>query len=137
MNAVIYLVRHCEAAGQDPDAPLTEPGRKQTIALADRLCEMPILAQRIVSSPFVRAYQSIEPLSERIGLKVEFDGRLIERTLSSVALDDWRERLAQAFFDLDLTFEGGESSRTAMIRGVAVVDQALAQNARATVVEAF
>ena len=125
MNQVLYLVRHCQSTGQEPNAPLTKTGQQQAISLADRLSEVQI--QRIISSPFVRAYQSIVPLSERLGLTIEVDERLIERVLSPVPLDNWRERLAETFVNLDLSFEGGESSRTAMMRGIAVVNQAIQQ----------
>jgi phosphohistidine phosphatase SixA len=55
MNHVLYLVRHCQATGQEPDAPLTQLGQQQALVLADWLGEAQI--ERIVSSPFVRAYQ--------------------------------------------------------------------------------
>jgi 2,3-bisphosphoglycerate-dependent phosphoglycerate mutase len=125
MSQILYLVRHCQASGQEPDAPLTEIGQQQAIALAGWLCEVSI--GRIISSPFIRAYRSIVPLSEHLGLKIEVDDRLIERVLSPVPLDNWREQLAKTFIDLDLSFEGGESSRTAMMRGVSVVNQAMQQ----------
>lgn len=131
MDQVLYLVRHCQATGQEPDAPLTETGQQQAIVLADRLSELPI--KRIISSPFARARQSIMPLSTRLWLAVETDDRLIERVLSTVPLDDWRTRLAETFADLDLSFEGGESSRTAMMRGVAVVNEVLEQTAKPVV----
>jgi 2,3-bisphosphoglycerate-dependent phosphoglycerate mutase len=60
MSQVLYLVRHCQATGQEPDAPLTELGRQQAISLADWLGEVPI--GHIISSPFTRAVQSITPL---------------------------------------------------------------------------
>lgn len=123
MNQVLYLVRHCQATGQEPDAPLTAAGKQQAIALADWFSEVPV--GQIISSPFARAYQSIMPLSERLGLIVEVDERLIERVLSPVPMDNWRERLAETFVDLDLSFEGGESNRTAMMRGVTVVNEAI------------
>jgi 2,3-bisphosphoglycerate-dependent phosphoglycerate mutase len=122
---VLYLVRHCQATGQEPDAPLTELGRQQAISLADWLGEVPI--GHIISSPFTRAVQSITPLSNRLGLVVKKDDRLVERVLSPVPLDNWREILAKTFVDLDLSFKGGESSRTAMMRGVTVVDRAIQQ----------
>ncbi|MEO0836330.1 MAG: histidine phosphatase family protein [Cyanobacteria bacterium J06642_3] len=125
MNQVLYLVRHCQSIGQEPNAPLTETGQQQAISLADWLSQMQI--QRIISSPFARAYQSILPLSERLGLTIEVDERLIERVLSPVPLDNWRKRLAETFVNLDLSFEAGESSRTAMMRGIAVVNQARQQ----------
>jgi 2,3-bisphosphoglycerate-dependent phosphoglycerate mutase len=123
MSQIVYLVRHCQASGQEPDAPLTELGQKQAIALATRFSKVPI--ERIISSPFARAYQSIVPLSEHLGVTIEVDERLTERVLSPVPLDNWRKRLFETFVDLDLSFEGGESSRTAMTRGVAVINQAI------------
>lgn len=132
MNQILYLVRHCQATGQEPDAPLTEIGKQQAIALADRFSKVPV--ERIISSPFTRACQSIMPLSERLGLTVEVDERLVERALSPVPLDNWRKRLAETFVDLDLSFEGGESSRTAMTRGVAVVRQAMQETANSIII---
>jgi 2,3-bisphosphoglycerate-dependent phosphoglycerate mutase len=125
MSQMLYLVRHCQATGQEPDAPLTEIGQQQAIALAGWLSDVSI--GRIISSPFVRAYQSIAPLSEHLGLTIEVDDRLVERVLSPVPLDDWRQRLAETFIDLDLSFGEGESSRTAMMRGISVVDRAMQQ----------
>jgi 2,3-bisphosphoglycerate-dependent phosphoglycerate mutase len=125
MSQVLYLVRHCQAAGQEPDAPLTDIGQQQAIALADWINDVSI--GRIISSPFVRAYQSIVPLSEHLRLTIEVDDRLVERVLSPVPLDNWRQRLAETFIDLDLSFGEGESSRTAMMRGISVVNQAMQQ----------
>jgi 2,3-bisphosphoglycerate-dependent phosphoglycerate mutase len=132
MNQTLYLVRHCQATGQEPDAPLTETGKQQAISLADWFSKLSI--GRIISSPFTRAYQSIIPLSERLGLTIEVDERLIERVLSPVPLDNWRECLAETFVDLDLSFKGGESSRTAMTRGVAVVHQAMQETANPIII---
>jgi 2,3-bisphosphoglycerate-dependent phosphoglycerate mutase len=132
MNQVFYLVRHCQATGQEPDAPLTDTGKQQAIALADWFSEMPI--GRIICSLYSRALQSIMPLSEHLRLAVETDERLVERVLSPLPLNNWRESLAKTFIDLDLSFEGGESSRTGMMRGVAVVNQALQQTANPVVI---
>jgi broad specificity phosphatase PhoE len=38
----LYLIRHCESAGQHPDAPLTSIGCAQAVALADRLASLQI-----------------------------------------------------------------------------------------------
>ena len=132
MNQLLYLVRHCQTIGQEPDAPLTEIGQQQAITLANRLCEAEIGC--IISSSFSRAYQSVVPLSQRLGLTIEIDSLLTERVLSPVPLDNWQELLAKTFVDLDLSFEGGESSRTAMMRGVAVVERAIQQTAKPTVI---
>ena len=125
MLKTLYIVRHCQAVGQEPNAPLTSEGNLQAIALADLLFGLGI--ERVISSPFVRAYQSIVPLAERLNLSIETDNRLIERVLCATPLNDWRERLAESFTNLDLYLDGGESSRIAMARGIAVIDEVLQQ----------
>ncbi|MEA5600890.1 histidine phosphatase family protein, partial [Nostoc sp. UHCC 0252] len=125
MLKTLYIVRHCQAVGQEPNAPLTSEGNLQAIALADLLFGLGI--ERVISSPFIRAYQSIVPLAERLNLSIEIDNRLIERVLCATPLNDWRERLAESFTNLDLYLDGGESSRIAMVRGIAVIDEVLQQ----------
>ncbi len=127
MLKTLYIVRHCQAVGQEPNAPLTSEGHLQAIALTDLLFGFGI--ERVISSPFIRAYQSIAPLAERLGLSIEIDNRLIERVLCATPLDNWRERLAESFTNLDLYLDGGESSRDAMARGFAVIDEVLQQEA--------
>jgi 2,3-bisphosphoglycerate-dependent phosphoglycerate mutase len=115
----VYLVRHCQAAGQEPDAPLTPAGEAQAAALADFLAPLPI--DRILSSPFRRARDSIAPFAARRALPVETDDRLVERFLSAMPLAGWREHLRKSFDDLDYCLPGGESSRTALTRAIAVL----------------
>ncbi|QKQ75924.1 histidine phosphatase family protein [Nostoc sp. TCL240-02] len=132
MLKTLYIVRHCQAVGQEPNAPLTSEGHFQAIALADLLFSFGI--ERVISSPFMRAYQSIAPLAERLGISIEIDNRLTERVLCPTPLDDWRERLAESFTNLDLYLDGGESSRSAMARGIAVIDEVLQQKTSITAI---
>ncbi len=121
----IYWVRHCKAEGQSPEAPLTELGRQQADALADFLCECGI--RYMVSSPFVRARDSVVPLASQLGLPIVIDNRLSERNLGDAG-SDWDAVLPnfkRTFDNLDLVFPGGESSRTAMNRAIATVNDAL------------
>lgn len=119
----VYVVRHCKAEGQAADAALTETGVKQAKALAGFLSEKPI--DYIVSSPYKRAYRTIQPLADLLNLPVVFDHRLTERVLSGSNHTDWRERLRRTYDELDLCYEGGESSNTAMSRAAAVVREVL------------
>lgn len=124
MPKTIYLIRHCKATGQEPEASLTEEGQQQAEALAARLAGFPI--DRLVSSPFCRACQTALPIARRRHLVVDVDPRLAERALCGPGVPDWRERLAESFVDIDLVLPGGESSREAMRRGTAVVEECLA-----------
>ena len=78
----IYLVRHGKAGdrshwdGPDDLRPLSKAGRKQAEALVDQLADAPI--DRIVSSPYVRCRQSVEPLAERRRLPVDLADELAE-----------------------------------------------------------
>ena len=128
----LYIVRHCKATGQAPDAPLTPEGEQQALRLADQLA--PLSIERIISSPFVRATSSIAPLAHCLGLPIITDERLTERVLSTGDLDDWMTALRSTFDDLDLAFAGGESSRVATQRVVDVLDAALAYSIRTTVI---
>jgi 8-oxo-dGTP diphosphatase len=79
---VILLVRHGRAgkrgsAGADDSLrPLDEKGRRQAAALAATLTERPL--ERIISSPFVRCVETIEPLARAAGLTIELRDELAE-----------------------------------------------------------
>ena len=129
---MLYLVRHCQSSGQAPEAPLTPLGSRQAERLAETL--RPCGIARIVSSPYLRACQSVEPLARQLGLAIETDDRLIERVLSTEPLDDWLDRLRAAWDDRDLALPGGESSRQATRRGMAALEEILAAGRSPTVV---
>lgn len=122
MMRKLHLVRHCKAAGQAPDAVLTAEGRQQAETLTAFFKEIEI--SHIISSPFTRAIQSIEPLSAARGLSIQIDDRLAERVLSTKDLPDWMDKIEQSFNDFELKFEGGESAAEAADRGAAVLAEA-------------
>lgn len=119
MKKTIYLVRHCNATGQEPGALLTDAGEEQARQLAEFFQDKGIT--HIISSPFTRAIKSIEPAADNLGLGIEIEDRLAERVLSTVNLPDWMERLKESFQDLDMKLSGGESGMEATERGMAVL----------------
>ncbi len=130
--ANIYLIRHCEAEGQPPEAALTERGEFQAQVLAEFLSDVRI--DRILSSPFKRAVDTIHPLATKLAIEVEVEDRLSERVLSTVNLPDWFEKLKLTFDELDLKFEGGESSQEAMNRIADVVEEVFSGDAQNTII---
>lgn len=130
----VYIIRHCKAEGQAPDAPLTEEGFIQAKELAESLSDLKV--DRIISSPFLRAIQTMKPFAENKKLEIEVDSRLAERVLSSTFLTDWMEKLEASFDDMDLKYEGGESSNEAAKRIVEVVDEMVVSGSENTVVVA-
>ncbi|MCG7343363.1 histidine phosphatase family protein [Sporosarcina sp. ACRSL] len=121
MEKTIYIVRHCAADGQSPHADLTAEGIIQAEKLADFFAEIEV--DRVISSPFVRARRTTEPIADRKRIHMEEDSRLAERTLSTYNFEDWLLKLEETFLDFHLKYEGGESSYEAMDRVCKVVDE--------------
>ena len=86
----LYVVRHGKAGSRsawtEPDdlRPLTKPGRRQAEAIADMLADDGI--ERILSSPYVRCRQSVEPFAERLRLPVDLSDALGEGALRAEVL---------------------------------------------------
>ncbi|CAM3957158.1 histidine phosphatase family protein [Mesobacillus zeae] len=120
MKKSIYIIRHCKAKGQAPEAQLTESGFRQAEQLTEFLSDRKI--ERLISSPFTRAVLSVQPLSEKLTIDIENDARLAERILSTKDFPDWPEKLEATFDDINLSFESGESSLEATGRAVAVIE---------------
>ena len=76
------LLRHASAGDRDrwPVAdelrPLDARGRLQAIALVELL--LPLGVSRVVSSPYVRCLETVEPLAAALEVPVEPDDRLAE-----------------------------------------------------------
>ena len=93
----VHLIRHAKAknreAWEEPDhlRPLTKRGRREADAIADRLGEEALA--RLVSSPYVRCVQTLEPLAVALALPIETtelvaegaDGRRAAELLLSLA----------------------------------------------------
>lgn len=81
---VILLVRHGRAGnrggsgGDDSLRPLDGKGRRQAAALAELLAAYPVT--RILTSPYVRCAQTVEPLAQRLGVAAEQRSELGEGT---------------------------------------------------------
>lgn len=78
----VYLVRHAKAGSRskwkDPDEerPLSTNGRRQADAIARWLADAGVT--RVVTSPFVRCRQTVEPLAQRLGVTIDDADSLAE-----------------------------------------------------------
>jgi 8-oxo-dGTP diphosphatase len=78
----LYVIRHGHAGsrstwdGPDGQRPLSRRGRKQATGIAEQLGAVGL--SRLVSSPTVRCVQTLEPLADQLGLRVDADDRLLE-----------------------------------------------------------
>lgn len=94
----VYLVRHAKAGsrqkweGPDDQRPLTKPGRAQANALATWLADLDV--KHVVSSPYVRCRQTVEPLAAQLRIPVDLSDALAEGAALTDAL-----RLLEKFDD--------------------------------------
>lgn len=78
----LYLVRHAKAGerrqwtGDDLHRPLSKKGRKQSESVAKRLARL--APSDLLSSPYVRCIQTLEPLGARLRRPVTVEPRLRE-----------------------------------------------------------
>jgi 8-oxo-dGTP diphosphatase len=78
----VFLVRHAKAGdrqkweGPDRLRPVSKKGRRQADALVDLFGDGGVA--RILSSPYVRCVQTVQPLADHLGLKIEETDALAE-----------------------------------------------------------
>ena len=84
----LLLIRHALAGhrnaweGDDRVRPVDDRGRLQSDALVDALASFQI--DRIVSSPYLRCVQTVEPLAAALELEIELDEQLGATRLDEV-----------------------------------------------------
>jgi 2,3-bisphosphoglycerate-dependent phosphoglycerate mutase len=122
---MLYLVRHAHSKySPDEMRDLSPAGHADARRVADLLERSDI--SRIVSSPYTRARQTVEPLAERLGLPIQIDADLRERLLCTEVLDDFTRPLEKVWQDFDLSLPGGESSAAAQARVRGAIERIVA-----------
>jgi 8-oxo-dGTP diphosphatase len=107
---MMLLIRHGRAgerderSGDDRRRPLDDRGRKQAVKLVAALSEYPV--SRILSSPYDRCVQTVEPLAAARGLEIELRDELGEGRQYEEGVELVRSLLAQ---DVAVCGHGGLS----------------------------
>jgi phosphohistidine phosphatase SixA len=92
---MLCLVRHASAGdpkawiGDDRARPIDERGREQAAALVDLLAEHPLA--RVLTSPYLRCVQTVEPLAQARALPLEYRHELGDDARADEALALMRE----------------------------------------------
>jgi broad specificity phosphatase PhoE len=110
----IQLVRHAKAQSRnkwwgkrDRDRPLTKIGWAQSKSLAVELAARPVV--RILTSPFTRCVETVQPLADRLDIVMCSHGDVIPSVMAALAgrdgldIDDVHLRKGARF---QLTFKG-------------------------------
>ncbi|SEN01558.1 2,3-bisphosphoglycerate-dependent phosphoglycerate mutase [Mesobacillus persicus] len=114
----LYFVRHAHST-YTPDElnrPLSERGFSDATKVTNLL--KPEGIDLVVSSPYKRAFQTVEGIAEYIHRKVEIIDDFKERTLTTVPAEDFTLAITKVWEDYHFSWEGGESNIVAQKRGV-------------------
>ena len=106
---------------------LSEAGRAAALRVADLLEGERVAA--IVTSPYLRAIQTVQPLADRLGLTIAIEEDLRERALATGPIADVRGAIEASWRDFDLAYPGGESCNEAQAR-VSRAIRSIAEDAR-------
>ncbi|MEO8422415.1 MAG: phosphoglycerate mutase family protein [Actinomycetota bacterium] len=78
----IHVIRHADAGsrrrwtGRDETRPLSDGGRHQAKHMVEVFADQPLV--QLVSSPFLRCVQTLEPLADARGLSIDLRDELAE-----------------------------------------------------------
>ncbi|OIK13351.1 histidine phosphatase family protein [Bacillus sp. MUM 13] len=114
----LYFVRHAhsEYSTEELKRPLSEKG------LCDAKIVNQLLAKEsidyVISSPYLRAVQTVEGAAKDIGKEVIIVDAFKERQLSSQYVEDFQLAVTKVWKEPAFYWKGGESNITAQKRGV-------------------
>jgi 2,3-bisphosphoglycerate-dependent phosphoglycerate mutase len=130
-HLTLVLVSHAEpvpptsGGPREPVRSLTANGRRQADELAERLrADSP---HTIVSSPYLRAVQTVQPAAHRMGLSVELLADLREWRAGLEPTPNWKDHYLRCWTNPAYALPGAESHRHARQRMLAALSGMVAR----------
>ncbi len=135
MGVTYLIVRHGEAEGNkehrfigQTDVPLSPLGVRQAEVVSERLAEMPITG--IIASDLRRAFGTVEPASQRLGIPIRRQPQLREISngewnllLPTEVAERWPEEWARYRSGVDVARPGGERWADVQARAIAAIEE--------------
>ncbi|MCL2112740.1 MAG: histidine phosphatase family protein [Streptococcaceae bacterium] len=133
----IYFIRHSvpdrsdQSVKNDAQRPLTDEGTRRTDQLVKRF-EF-INVDKIYSSPYLRTFQTVEPIARAKGLEILKISDLRERENGAWHLD-FEEYTRRQWADFSYKHEKGESLQQVQERNIHALKQILTENKEQTLI---
>ena len=118
MYTNIYLVRHAEVdyIPDEYSRPLSEKGSKDVLRLTELFKGYDV--SRVISSPYLRAINTVKGIAEDKGLNIEIIQDFRERKIANSPVEDFISFTKQQWNDFDYYLENGESLNEVQARGI-------------------
>ena len=120
-RASLYMIRHGKADldGAEAERPLMPEGIVQAKQMSEQIAAMRPRITAIYSSPFLRAVQTVKPLSEMTGVQIQVLEDLREKTMGHGDINAARRRM---WDDMAFRLPGGETSAEAQGRAELAIE---------------
>lgn len=114
----LYLVRHAHSTytPDELERPLSEKGFIDAKKVTELLKEEDI--HIAITSPYKRAFQTIEGVAQHFNLPIRIEPELRERLLSPHSVKDFPTAIKKVWENPSFHWKGGESNHVAQQRGV-------------------
>ncbi|MCR2821136.1 histidine phosphatase family protein [Lederbergia panacisoli] len=125
MKTNLYFVRHAHSTytSDERGRPLSVRGLKDAQLVTDLLKLEKI--ERVISSPYKRAIQTVEGISKWIDKEIRIEEGFKERKLAGVPVEDFNEAIVKVWENPEFSWEGGESNISSQQRGVEITRKIL------------
>ncbi len=131
----LYFVRHAEPNYDNHDDLMRELSPK---GMTDRLCVTEFFADisidRIISSPYKRAYDTISDLAQHRNLSIEIVNDFRERRVSDGWIEDFQAFAEKQWSNFSYKFSDGECLQEVQDRNIAALHELLHTYPNQTVV---
>lgn len=124
----IYFIRHAQSdrlSRDDATRPLTDQGQTDTLKITEVLKDKGI--KHIISSPHMRALQTISDLAKTLEIQVDVDKDFRERVVGTWIPDKFYGFIKRQWYDFDYRNENGECLSEVQARCVAGIQRAIGQ----------
>ncbi|MCA1322319.1 phosphoglycerate mutase family protein [Bacillus tianshenii] len=114
----LYFVRHAHSiySPEELKRPLSKQGLSDVEKINQQLIKESI--DYVISSPYLRAVQTVEGVAKIIDKKIIIEDAYKERQLSSRPVEDFQLAISKVWKEPSFYLEGGESNIVAQKRGV-------------------
>ncbi len=131
MNSTLYFIRHAkpdETNHDEENRPLTSQGLDSAQELIKWFNGKNI--EKIISSPYKRAIQTVSPLSNHLGIEIiqEYDLRERKNIKWFENKEEYRKYLRDIWNDHNYKMEGEESINELKTRNVSVIENIMKMN---------
>lgn len=125
----VYFIRHAQSdhlSRDDATRPLTEVGMADTLQIVEALKDKGITS--IISSPHMRALQTIAPLAKALNIQVEVNSDFRERVVGEWMPDRFYSFVKRQWYEFSYRTENGESLSDVQIRCASALREAIKQH---------